>query len=244
MRLLLIVISSLLVSLSCDNGNPVDDDGPETGTMTDIEGNVYKTVKIGNQWWMAENLRTTRYNDDTEIPHIPEGAVWDTLSTPGYCHYNNTTDSDSMVKFGALYNWYAAEAGKLAPEGWHVPDTTEWNTLRDYLIDNGYNWDGTTEGNKIGKAMAAKTDWESSNGEGDVGNDMSTNNSSGFSGLPGGRRGDDGIFVYQGSTGYWWSATEYDASNARFYRLDYLTSYLTAAYFIKDNGCSIRLVKD
>jgi uncharacterized protein (TIGR02145 family) len=134
-----------------------------TGTVTDIDGNVYTTVKIGTQEWMAENLRTTRYNDSSEIPFVTKSSEWYRLPTPAYCYYNNTTNAASIKKFGALYNWYVVNPlnpYKIAPKGWRVPDTTDWNILQNYLIANGYNWDGTTSGNKIAKSMAATTDWK------------------------------------------------------------------------------------
>ncbi len=218
------------------------------GTVTDIEGNVYKTVKIGNQEWMAENLRTTKYNDGSPISNITSNTTWDSCyytHTGAYCYYANTTNSDSIEKFGALYNWYAVNTGKLAPAGWHVPDTTNWNTLENYLIANGYNYDGTTSGNKIAKAMTAKTDWLSSPNEGVPGNNPSTNNSSGFSALPGGFHSSNGHFYSIGDDGSWWSATEYDASYAWFRNLsyDYYNLYRYYNYY-KSCGFSLRLVRD
>ncbi len=239
MRILLIIVSFLLVLLSCNN--PVDD-GPETGTMTDIDGNVYKTVKIGEQWWMAENLRVTRYNDDTPIPQLTDSAEWAACTTgiEAFCYYNNTSNIDSIRKFGALYNWYTVHTKKLAPEGWHVPDTTDWNILESYLIANGYNWDGTTTGNKIGKAMASETDWDTSTTQGHVGNAPLTNNKSGFSGLPGGCRHNSGTFNNLGGYGYWWSAAE----NLRRRYLSYDYGHLFRFYYNKKYGFSVRLVKD
>src|ERR1035441_4507351 len=94
------------------------------GTVTDIDGNVYQTVKIGNQIWTVENLRVTRFNDGTAIPLDTSTATWDSiwnngLTIPAYCYYNNMTNTDSIKKWGALYNWYAVNTGKLAPKGWH-----------------------------------------------------------------------------------------------------------------------------
>lgn len=98
-----------------------------TGTVTDVDGNVYTTVKIGNQTWTVENLRVTKFNDGTEIPPITDGTAWNAITTPGYCWYkNNMTDNKTV--YGALYNWYAVNTGKLAPAGWHVPTDAEWTT--------------------------------------------------------------------------------------------------------------------
>jgi uncharacterized protein (TIGR02145 family) len=90
-------------------------------TVKDADGNVYHTVKIGNQVWTVENLRTTRNNDGSAIPHVTDGTEWAALTTPGYCFYDNMSNVDSIKEYGALYNWYAVDTKKLAPAGWHVP---------------------------------------------------------------------------------------------------------------------------
>lgn len=160
----------------------------ETGTVTDIDGNVYKTVKIGDQWWMAENLRTTKYNDGTSIPNITDGTAWSYLSTPGYCWYNN--DISYKNPYGALYNWYAVNTSKLAPTGWHVPTDGEWATLINYL--GGEN----IAGKKIKEAGIAH--WLSPN--------SSANNETGFTAVPGGYRLDNnGNFFYIGQWSFFWS---------------------------------------
>ncbi len=242
-----LVISSLIFMLVfCDNGNPVDD-GPEIDSMTDIEGNVYKTVKIGNQWWIAENLRTTKYNDGTAIPLVTDSAAWVDLTTPGYCYYNNTTNPDSIKKFGALYSWHTVDTKKLAPEGWHVPNYADWDTLQNYLIANGYNWDGTTDGNKIAKSLAAQTDWAIDTFGiymGSIGDNLTKNNKSGYSGLPGGFRNIDGKFNRIGSRGNWWSVTEFTASRTAGHYLWNHTENLYFSDFAKTCGFSVRLVKD
>ena len=244
----LLGIVLLIVGVSCNKDNPVGGKNDKnTGTVKDADGNVYATMKIGNQEWMAENLRTTKYNDGTAIPLVTDSSTWGTwenLTTPAFCYYNNTTNSDSIKKFGALYNWYAVNTGKLAPAGWHVPTDSEWDTLRNYLIANGYNYDGTTTGNKIAKSMAAKTDWEASTREGAIGNDLTKNNSSGFSALPGGSRGSDGHFYYQSLWGRWLSATEGDASTAWCRYLYCDCEDLNRNYSDKVCGFSLRLVRD
>ncbi len=100
-------------------------------TVTDIDGNVYETVRIGDQVWMVENLRTTRLNDGQIIPYEPDDLDWANLRAPGYCWSNN--DLENKDDLGALYNWYAVNTGKLAPIGWHVPTEDEWKILSDTL---------------------------------------------------------------------------------------------------------------
>ena|GEM_PF-950052 len=215
-------------------------------TMKDANGNVYYTVKIGHQVWTVENLRTTRYNDGSAIPHVTDEDEWAALTTPGYCFYDNTSNVDSIKEYGALYNWYAVDTKRLAPAGWHVPSDGEWTTLEEYLIANGYNWDGTNAGNKIAKSLAAKTGWAESTNEGAVGTDLTKNNESGFSALPGGcRSSNGGGFGNVGDYGYWWSGMDDDASTA-FYRyltcgFDYLVRYSS---HIKSCGFSVRLLRD
>ena len=106
------------------------------GTLIDIDGNSYKTVKIGTQEWIAENLRTTQYNDATAIPLVTNNTEWSELITSAYCWYNN--DATSLkATYGALYNWHAVNTNKLCPTGWHVPTEVEWVVLMDYLKDDG-----------------------------------------------------------------------------------------------------------
>ncbi|MDD5673220.1 MAG: InlB B-repeat-containing protein [Chitinivibrionales bacterium] len=212
--------------------------------VMDTDGNVYTTVTIGNQVWMVENLRTTKYNDGTPILLVPDNGAWLSHPTsPAYCYYNNTTNTDSIKKFGALYNGPAVNTTKLAPAGWHVPDTTEWNTLQNYLIANGYNYDGSTTGNKIAKALAAKTDWDTISNPGAIGNDLKKNNSSGFSALPGGMN--DGHSFGVGDYGFWWSATAYGGPNGSYYIGLYHS--LSSTYINADGnyrGMSVRLIRD
>jgi uncharacterized protein (TIGR02145 family) len=152
-----------------------------SSTIADIEGNVYKTVKIGNQWWMAENLKTTKYNDGTAIPY---STGWGELDG-AYCWYNN--DISYKNPYGALYNWYAVNTGKLCPTGWHVPSIDDWKTLTDYLGG------GDNAGGKLKETGTVH--WGSPN--------LGATNESGFTALPGGYRGGfEGHFEAVGSDGY------------------------------------------
>ncbi|MDG5816906.1 InlB B-repeat-containing protein [Chitinispirillales bacterium ANBcel5] len=209
----------------------------------DGDGNSYTTVQIGNQVWTVENLRTTRYTDSTLIPHVTDNSEWSNLSTPAYCWYNN----DDTQGYGALYNWWVVDPANpknIAPEGWRVPTDEDWTELQNYLIANGYNWDGSTTGNKIGKALASDGgEWITDSREGRVGNDQSSNNSSDFSALPGGFRLPRGIGIV-GGNGAWWSATELDASVAYGRRLRYEDEALGRDVYNKGCGFSVRLLRD
>jgi len=220
---------------------------PNAGNVTDADGNVYQSVRIGNQVWTVENWRSTKYNDGTAIPHVADSAAWYALTTPGYCYYSNVTQADTIKKWGALYNWYVVSPSnpkQIAPAGWHVPTDAEWDTLQNYLIANGYNWDGSTSENKIAKSMAAKTDWFNDTTTGTPGCNLSKNNASGFSALPGGSRGSSGTFYFQSYYGFWWSATEDDASYAHSRNLYYSNEFLDMYDTNKSWGFSVRLLRD
>jgi len=165
----LILSVNLSTSLFCSKGNPVNNDNLVFGIMTDVDGNNYKTIKIGNQEWMAENLKTTKYKDGTSIPLFTAATPMANFTSPGYCWYN----SDSATyrnSYGALYNWYAVNTGKLAPTGWHVPTEAEWNTLIAYLGGE------SVAGGKLKEAGTSH--WSSPN--------TGATNEVGFSALPGG----------------------------------------------------------
>jgi len=212
-------------------------------TVTDIDGNVYHTVTIGTQTWMVENLKTTRYNDGTIIPLVTDNTSWAALSTPGYCWYNN--DMANKDTYGALYNWHTVNIGKLAPAGWHVPTDAEWTEIGNYLLVNGYNYDGTTTGNKIAKSLAAKTDWIASSNLGAIGNDLGQNNRSGFSALPGGgREYGVGSFFDILSAGYWWSSTANGSMNSWMFNLSYMHENVYHGSVRKIYGLSVRCVRD
>jgi uncharacterized protein (TIGR02145 family) len=224
-------------------------------TVTDADGNIYPTVRIGSQVWTVENLRATRFNDGTPIPHVPDSVDWHFHALPGYCFYGNTNNADSIKKLGALYNWYCVESKKLAPEGWHVPTCDDWKALQNWLIDHGYNWHGRKSGNEIAKSLAAQSDWKPFKIEGTPGNNMKKNNRSGFSGIGAGCRytsrektecGDlTSTFTAIGHKGAWWSATEINELEAFSYGLGFCREHLIEYdSFEKTCGFSVRLVKN
>lgn len=217
-------------SLGTTYGNPVT--FTTTEAVTDIDGNTYNTVKIGTQLWMAENLRATKYNDGTPIPNVQGNSEWGSLTTGGYSDYDNITSNSAI--YGRLYNWYVVDnnagtsnqsnGGKnVCPTGWHVPSNGEWTILENFLIANGYNFDGISTGNNIAKSLASKTLWLASNEVGTAGNPdyPSYRNKSGFTAVPaGGRVMGNGIFATVGLLTNWWSTTYDSASlpnNPTFY---------------------------
>jgi len=214
-----------------------------TGTVTDIDGNVYTTIIIGNQEWMAENLKVTHYGNGDAIPHLTDDNDWTNTTSGAYCYYNNS--SSNADTYGALYNWHAVDEDDnrgLAPEGWHVPTDDDWKELEMYLgmtqaqaDDTGYR--GTNEGSKL----AGNADlWY---------NGALENNtefgSSGYSALPGGYRDNNsGNFYNIGYYADFWSSTEYYSNNAWYRKLNYNNSEVNRYYYNKKSGFSVRCIRD
>jgi len=193
-------------------------------TVTDHDGNVYNTVKIGTQVWMAENLKTTKYNDNTAIPLVTDYSEWRSLTTPAYCWYDN--DISNKTTYGALYNWYTVNTGKLCPTGWHVPSDEEWTILTNYL--------GSMAGGRMRET--GTTHWNSPNTD--------ATNDSKFTALPGGDRSNNGTFGSIGFDGYWWSATESNAAYAWDRLMDFYVSNVSRYDVNKEVGFSVRCVSD
>ncbi len=211
-----------------------------TETVNDIDGNVYHTVKIGNQIWTVENLRTTKYNDGTVIPHVTDSANWTGRTTGAYCYMANK--KSYKEKYGVLYNWHSVETGKLAPKGWRVPTDKDWAVLSEFLIANGYTHDGSLFVNTIAKSLAAKKGWTVSRGLGATGTETKKNNTTGFSALPGGYRGISGYFFGLRYIGIWWSAVD-NGSNAFCFSIYYNHASLSSSSNFKECGYSVRLIK-
>ncbi|MBN2104124.1 fibrobacter succinogenes major paralogous domain-containing protein [bacterium] len=236
---------SLLLSLlftSCDNKNPTES---KESTVTDIDGNIYQTVKIGNQWWMAENLRVTHFRDGRSIPNITSASSWSTTAN-GYCCIYANADSN-LVTYGMLYNWYAVnESRGLAPEGWHVPTDDDWKELEMYLGMNQIQADSTgLRGNNEGGKLKEKgtNHWHTPN--------YGAKNSCGFSARPGGCRilFGGGVyrhwsFVYISLRACFWSSTENSTFNAWARYLDYRNSLISRSFTEKTNGYAVRCIKD
>jgi uncharacterized protein (TIGR02145 family) len=206
--------------------------------VMDIDGNKYKTVIINNQVWMAENLRTTKYNDGSEIPYIQDSIVWKNLTSGAYCWYNNN-DSNAN-KYGALYNWYAVETNKLCPVGWHIPSDEEWKILEGF-VDSKYNvgdsiWDNLrNRGYDAGLQLKSGKGWK---------RDQNGSDRFGFSALPGGERCSKGRFFQKYISGFWWTSSEYDKSMAWYRNVFYDYELIYREIHPKFFGFSVRCVKD
>lgn len=225
-------------------------------TVTDYDNNEYKTVQIGNQIWMAENLRTTHYSDGTSIPKVEGETEWKNLTETdtAYCWYSN--DSVSYAEtYGALYTWAAIMNGStsssnnpsgvqgVCPTGWHVPSDAEWTELTDYLINNGYGYEGS--GIDICKSMGSSSGWFPSGTAGTVGNDQASNNSSGFTAIPGGYRYYlEGWFYSLTGDANYRSATESSSSNVWYRCLRYSFSEVARSNDNKATGASARCLKN
>jgi uncharacterized protein (TIGR02145 family) len=207
------------------------------GTVADIDSNIYKTVQIGTQIWMAENLKTTRYNDGNLIPYVTDLIEWEQLiewekfavcrqlTTGAYYWYNNNSSNKNI--YGAIYNWYAVNTGKLCPTGWHVPTDAEWHTLAYFLGGE------KVAGGKLKET--GTTHWLNLN--------AGATNESSFTALPGAVN--DGYFGsidwylgdYQpGMYGLWWSATDYDFPDGSLEDVAISRSIFNSTSSFNDNG--------
>jgi len=223
-----------------DNINPIN--GKTTavfnpsktyGSLTDQDGNVYKTIAIGSQTWMAENLRTTKYRNGEAIPEVTDDITWFNLTKGAYCNYKNTRSIDTIATFGRLYNWFTVnDSRNIAPAGWHIPTYDEWIILETYLIDS-------VAADKLKETGTYH--WETPN--------RGANNETGFTALAGGYRqryGGEFGFFFMGIEGGWWTVTEGDNNleNAYHVTMGYNYSILGGCNCSKLGGYSIRCVKD
>jgi len=197
------------------------------GEVTDIENNVYKTVKIGSQVWMAENLKTTKYNDGTTIPNVADNATWEALTTGAYCWYNNDAATYKAI-YGALYNWHSVNSNKLAPKGWHVPTDAEWTILTTYLGGE------SIAGGKLKETGTSH--WGNPN--------TGATNETGFTAVPAGAREPNGPFDSVGGYELLWSSNEENTYFAWGRKMYWNYSKVGRQDFTKLCGLSVRCIKD
>jgi uncharacterized protein (TIGR02145 family) len=217
------------------------------GSTMDIQFNIYKTIKIGSQTWMAENLRATIYQNGDPIPYV----INDWNSDFGVqCTYRNTNNIDSISKFGRLYNWYSTDdQRKISPEGWHIPSIAEQKTLVEYLFRNGYNYDGApSDIDMTSKSLASNTDWQKNDVFGTPGYLPSKNNKTGFNAYPSGGRGtptvDGSSFQDISKRFEFWLRDENNFENGAYCTLYYATNFFNKRPSDPRHGMSIRCIKD
>ena len=213
-------------------------------TVNDADGNLYHTITIGNQVWMAENLKTTKYSDGTAIRNITDNAQWIADTLGAYCNYDN--DDENVDTYGRLYNWYAVNSGKLCPTGFHIPTEAEWDVLVSSIhSDSIYLFDNTRD--SVGINLKAPFGWS---------NDGGGTDDYKFRALPAGSRQNfDGSFNDQGDYGYWWSLDGTSRTeilgldtlemNIGYYRyLTYFADNLKKGDYSSALGLSVRCIKD
>jgi uncharacterized protein (TIGR02145 family) len=234
----IIIITFLFSLISCkkdSSSSPPPSLKISNSTVTDIDGNVYETVTIGTQVWMTSNLKTTKYNDGTDIPLVTANTDWGNLSSPGYCWSNNDIAYKNI--YGALYNWYTVNTGKLCPTGWHVPTIDEFSTLIAYAGG------GSLACKKLKETGISHWRYDKYYGS-------DRNDPFGFAALPGGYRVPQpnepfliGNFQEQEKMGYWWSSTEDKGTS---YKLNFEIRSDYANTFGADPkwGLSVRCIRD
>ncbi len=201
------------------------------GILTDQNGIAYKTVTIGKQTWMAENLKTKNYRNGEPIELITMNHDWEATSTGAYCFYNNDEDSSKPL-YGALYNWQAVDDSRnIAPVGWHIPSDAEWLTLVEYLANPA------TSGARLKET--GNSHWNSP----DTKPFEEATNATGFTALPGGSRNYNGEFTGKGQSGLWWTATGVNF-NAWLWTMHYSNGFVGSSQIDKKSGFSVRCIKD
>ncbi len=213
------------------NGNSKSDEIEvmviEYGNLQDVEENFYKTVKIGGQIWMNENLKTSRFNDGKTIKYGKLDSEWSQINPPKslQCWYDNNSEYENP--YGRLYNWYAVETEKLCPQGWSVPTYNDWEVLSDYLEPNA--------GGKL-KNEGYKY-WKSPN--------VGATNDAKFNAVPAGLRHNGGKFEYLGEAGIWWTSDSYNLGDAFRVYVNYNSDTLVNRFWsFKLTGLSVRCIKD
>ncbi len=231
-RLLVVAVFSVVFSSSSCKKEVVSNIvfGEE---ISDVDGNIYQTVIISTQQWMAQNLMTTKYNNGTQIPHIITDTGWRKHRAHAYCWFNNNYSYASDNHYGAMYNWFAVETGKLCPTGWHVPSNAEWDELENYIY-NEFN-----QNSSVGTYLKSEYGWDHDNVV------PFGNNYYGFSALAAGERNSgSGYFGLEHQFGKWWSSTKENGFKSWNSGLGYWSSGLYRGYANQSSGYSVRCIKD
>lgn len=224
------------------------------GTVTDIDGNKYATIEIGtsssgngrttgSQIWMAENLRTSKYNDGTVIPNVKEANEWLNLSSGAWCYLENDPINNDL--FGKLYNWHAVNTNKLCPKGWRVPSKSDWDELLEFV--DAEDWDSQVgKLAAIGKRKDGTDFWTTIKDDGTYVEYAFATNQSGFSALPGGFRTGKHFNNHGRGIGTWWSTTKTSINRDEAYYF-LISSGVCCGFYPSgsfDQGASCRCIKD
>jgi uncharacterized protein (TIGR02145 family) len=241
---LAVFLFSFLVSRFSGSGNKRHVDNMSPYNFIDPrDKQSYNTVKIGDQIWMAENLKAVKFNDGTPIPLVKDKTSWQNLQTPGYCWYNNSKRTFKET-YGALYNWYAVNSGSLCPEGWRVPADSDWAKLGKFVGDS-IDWIKKGDTIPLPEVAGIKLR-EAGNSHWLFMDSFFATDDFGFKALPGGDRTIYGVFWGINHEGAWWSSTEveYDKKDAKDRELYYNTNELTDLEQYKQTGLSVRCIKN
>ena len=222
MKMIFYLLAVIILITACDkNADPVP-------PLTDIDGNEYDTIKIGTQFWMKQNLKTSHYRNGDPIPEITSMSLWSSLTSGAWCWFNNDSVKNAAI-YGKLYNWYAINDPRgLAPKGWHVPSEVELATLSLSLGGD------LVAGRKLKESGTSH--WTTPN--------AGATNSSGFTGLPGGYCSKEGIFDNIGRYGVWWSSAERSSNLAWYRSLNYSLEDFSGDNDDKRYGFSVRCLRD
>ncbi len=247
MKKIIYTILSITILTACkkESNNPTTNPTPTAteNTIKDVDGNIYKTIKIGAQTWMAENLKVTKYNDGTNIELLLDSVAWSKTLKGAYTEYNG--DITNALKYGYLYNYYTVSSQKICPTGWHVPTIKECDTLVAFL--------GGDSISGIKLIETGKTNWN--------GVVTEVTNETGFTALPGGTRYGNGRYKDIGDAGLWWNSDPLSIQHGGYYfgllkNIEYVTKYKKTIIFMGTgnsktddnyayrNGMSIRCIKD
>ena len=247
MKKLFFAIIPVVLLISCSkNSTDVNKNSTISYTagpnLSDINGNVYSSIVTScGQTWTVQNLNVCQYRNGDEIPNVTDSLQWNNLTTGAWCWYNN--DSANYSQYGKLYNWYAINDPRgIAPEGWHIPSSSEWNKLILCIDPNADTSNNLGVNAGIPSDIAGGIMKESGTQHWNSPNSGATN-SIGFTGLPGGMRGYQDPFTGVDEQAYWWSATSYDESTALGTGLSSVVASVVRNTIFKNVGFSIRLVK-
>jgi len=239
-KVFITILTVLILGMGCQKNNPplynelngrstaIFNPDKKYGKVSDIDGNVYKTIVIGKQTWMAENLRVTHFRNGDAIPNITDNDKWSIQEVGAYCNYNNIENLDTIATYGRLYNWYAAsDSRNIAPKGWRVATPEDWNILIEYLGGDAL------AGGKLKEA--GNEHWESPN---------EADNSSGFTAQPGGWRHFENHMQAFSLYGIWWTSGQNGPESAANLQLFSWSTNALKGFNYKLNGYSIRCIKE